>query len=150
MFNGIKKNLASMFGSKGGGDATDETQQPSETLPAEPEPSSDEKILGDAEIEEVKQGIVKVLKTVYDPEIPINIYDLGLIYGISVDQDGTAIVEMTLTSPNCPMADMILQEVYYKSTNVPGVTGGKVDLVWDPPWDPSSMSDAAKLELNML
>ncbi len=95
---------------------------------------------------ELETQIVKALRTVYDPEIPVNIYDLGLIYGIEV-KDGTARVRMTLTAPNCPVAGILPGQVEQKVREVPGVSDAKVELVFDPPWDRSMMSDAAKLEL---
>jgi FeS assembly SUF system protein len=91
--------------------------------------------------------VVKRLKKVYDPEIPVNIYDLGLIYGVSVDDEGRAEVLMTLTAPSCPVAGILPGQVETQIREVPGITDVKVELVWDPPWDRSKMSDAAKLEL---
>lgn len=87
------------------------------------------------------------LHDVYDPEIPVNIYDLGLIYSIDVDKDNKATVVMTLTAPGCPVADMIVQEVYDKTMGVDGVDDCFVDLTFEPPWDKSMMSEEAKLEL---
>ena len=91
--------------------------------------------------------IVDALKTVYDPEIPVNIYDLGLIYAIETDEAGRAQVKMTLTAPNCPVAGILPGQVEAKVREVPGVTDAKVEIVFDPPWDRSKMSDAAKLAL---
>src|SRR6056297_1855098 len=90
--------------------------------------------------------IVNVLKYIYDPEIPVNIYDLGLIYNIDVDEENKVEIDMTLTAPNCPIADQILQEVEDQVKNIDGVKEAKVNLVFDPPWDKEMMSDEAKLE----
>lgn len=95
-------------------------------------------------------NIVQALRNVYDPEIPVNIYDLGLIYEIDVKEDGFVDVEMTLTAPACPAADFILEEVNEKVMSVEGITGVNVNLVFDPPWDKDMMSEEAKLELGML
>ena len=97
----------------------------------------------------VRDRIVDALKTVYDPEIPVDIYELGLIYEVDVDDDGLVKVIMTLTSPGCPVAGTLPGEVEQKILSVEGVTDVKLDLVWDPPWTPDRMSEAAKLELNM-
>ena len=94
--------------------------------------------------------IVKTLKTVYDPEIPVNIYDLGLIYEIDVDDDKNVEVKMTLTAPNCPMADQLLNEVNNKVKETEGVKTAKINLVFDPPWDKSMMSEEALLDLGLL
>ncbi len=99
--------------------------------------------------EEVKDKIVETLKTVFDPEIPVNIYELGLIYTLEVDDSGVVAIKMTLTSPMCPVAGTLPPEVETKVRQVAGVTACKVDLVWDPPWDPSKMTEAARLQLNM-
>ena len=99
--------------------------------------------------EALKSLIVEVLRTVFDPEIPVNIYDMGLIYDIDVEPTGTVEVKMTLTSPMCPVAGSLPPEVEGKVAGVEGVTSAKVELVWDPPWTPEKMSEAAKLELNM-
>ena len=91
--------------------------------------------------------IIEVLKTVYDPEIPVDIYELGLIYEIIVDAERRVLVKMTLTSPACPSAQQIPSEVRYKVKSVPGVTDAWVEIVWEPPWDKDRMSEAAKLQL---
>ena len=96
------------------------------------------------------EAIVASLKEIYDPEIPVNIYDLGLIYGVEVTGDGHAVVTMTLTTPHCPVAESMPAEVELRVGSVPGVGHAEVNLVWDPPWDPQKMSDEAKLELGML
>lgn len=99
---------------------------------------------------DVQAAIVEALKTIYDPEIPVDIYELGLIYDVSVDEDGDAVVTMTLTTPHCPVAESMPGEVELRVLSVPGVRDAEVKLVWDPPWDPSKMSDEARLELGML
>jgi len=96
------------------------------------------------------EAIVEALKEIYDPEIPVNIYDLGLIYGVEVTDEGHAVVTMTLTTPHCPVAESMPGEVELRVGSVPGVRDAEVNLVWDPPWDPSKMSDEARLELGML
>lgn len=98
----------------------------------------------------IEADIVKVLKDVHDPEIPVNIYDLGLIYEVDVDDDGRTTVKMTLTAPNCPMADQLLQEVNDRVGEVEGVTEVILNLTFDPPWDKSMMSEEAMLELGFL
>ena len=93
--------------------------------------------------------IVEVLSTIFDPEIPVNIYELGLIYEIAVDSDNVVGVRMTLTAPGCPAAQSLPVEVVNKLKQLPGITDAHVDIVWDPPWDKDRMSDAAKLQLGM-
>jgi len=99
---------------------------------------------------ETYDGIISALKEIYDPEIPVNIYELGLIYNVEVTDDGHAVVTMTLTTPHCPVAESMPAEVELRVGAVAGVGTVDVNLVWDPPWDPSKMSDEAKLELGML
>lgn len=101
-------------------------------------------------VQQLKSRIVQVMKTVYDPEIPVDIYELGMVYEVHADEEGHAKVVMTLTSPNCPVADSLPAEVQDKLVSVPGVESGEVELVWDPPWTPDKMSEAAKLELGMM
>ena len=96
------------------------------------------------------EAVVEALKGIYDPEIPVNIYDLGLIYGVDVTEAGHAVVTMTLTTPHCPVAESMPGEVELRVSAVPGIATADVNLVWDPPWDPQKMSDDAKLELGML
>jgi FeS assembly SUF system protein len=98
----------------------------------------------------LQAAVVEALKEIYDPEIPVNIYDLGLIYGVEVTDDGHAAVMMTLTTPHCPVAESMPGEVELRVSAVPGIATADVNLVWDPPWDPQKMSDDAKLELGML
>lgn len=99
---------------------------------------------------ETEQKIVDVLKTVFDPEIPVNVYDLGLIYKIDVADDGATEIDMTLTAPNCPAADFIMEDVRMKVEGVDGVTSTIVNLVFEPEWDKDMMSEEAKLELGFL
>ena len=100
--------------------------------------------------EDLKNSVVEALKSVYDPEIPVDIYELGLIYDIAISEDGDALVTMTLTTPHCPVAESLPNEVELRVLSVPGIRDAEVKLVWDPPWDPSKMSDEARLELGML
>ena len=99
------------------------------------------------DILDIESDIVVELRTVFDPEVPVNVYDLGLIYDVDVQDDGKVDITMTLTAPNCPVADDVVQEV---KTSVEGVTGVEVKLVFDPPWDQSRMSEEAKLDLGLL
>ncbi len=92
------------------------------------------------------EAVVAAIKTCYDPEIPVDIYELGLIYDIKIE-DGFAKITMTLTSPMCPVAEILPGEVQEKVRTMAGVSGAEIDLVWDPPWDPSMMSEAARLQL---
>ena len=96
------------------------------------------------------EAVVEALKSIYDPEIPVDIYELGLIYDVAVDENCDAVVTMTLTTPNCPVAESMPGEVELRVLSVPGIRDAEVKLVWDPPWDPSKMSDEARLELGML
>ena len=98
---------------------------------------------------DLKQKIINEIKKVYDPEIPVNIYELGLIYKIEIDKKNNVNVDMTLTTPNCPVADSLPKQVKEYIMNVKGVSEVKLNLVWEPPWDKSKMSEAAKLELNL-
>ena len=98
----------------------------------------------------LKEKVIHAIRHVNDPEIPLNVYDLGLIYGVDVTQDGEADITMTLTAPNCPVADEIVADVQKHVANVPEIAKADVKLVFDPPWDKSKMSDAAKLELGLL
>ena len=97
----------------------------------------------------IEERIVDILKTVYDPEIPVNIYDLGLIYKIDVKEDATVDIYMTFTAPTCPAADFILEDVRQKVDTLEGVKGATVNLVFEPAWDQSMLSDEAKLELGL-
>jgi FeS assembly SUF system protein len=99
---------------------------------------------------QLESKVIEALETCYDPEIPANIYELGLVYGIEVGDDGDVRIRMTLTTPHCPVATSLPGEVESKVSAIPGVSSANVDVVWDPPWDPSKMSDSARLQLGML
>jgi FeS assembly SUF system protein len=99
---------------------------------------------------QMESAIVKVLRDIYDPEIPVNIYDLGLIYDIDIDEEKKATVTMTLTAPNCPVADQLPMQVRERVGAIEGLTGAEVKLVFDPPWNQSMMSEEALLDLGML
>ena len=98
----------------------------------------------------IEAQVIEALRTCFDPEIPVNIYEMGLIYEVKVDGAGVVAVQMTLTSPHCPAAQSIPAEVEGKIRAIDGVTDVKIDIVWEPPWDPSKMSEAARLQLGML
>lgn len=98
----------------------------------------------------IEEKIVAMLKTVYDPEIPVNVYDLGLIYKIDVSDNGEVALDMTLTAPNCPTADFIMEDIRQKVESVEGVTSATINLVFEPEWDKDMMSEEAKLELGFL
>ena len=102
------------------------------------------------DILDIESDIVVELRTVFDPEVPVNVYDLGLIYDVDVQDDGKVDITMTLTAPNCPVADDVVQEVKMAAGSVEGVPGVEVKLVFDPPWDQSRMSEEAKLDLGLL
>ena len=96
------------------------------------------------------EAVIEALKEIYDPEIPVNIYDLGLIYNVEVSEDADVAVTMTLTTPNCPVAESMPAEIELRVSSLPGVRDAEVIVTWDPPWDPAKMSDEARLELGML
>ena len=98
----------------------------------------------------IEEKIVAMLKTVYDPELPVNVYELGLIYKIDVSDNGEAVLDMTLTAPNCPAADFIMEDIRQKVESVEGVTTATINLVFEPEWDKDMMSEEAKLELGFL
>ena len=102
------------------------------------------------ETQAIQSTVIEVLRTVYDPEIPVNIYELGLIYEVDVTPERHVNIMMTLTSPACPVAGSLVAEVEQKARGVDGVEGATVEVVWDPPWTPDMMTEAAKLELGML
>jgi FeS assembly SUF system protein len=99
--------------------------------------------------QELEEEIILVLKTIYDPEIPVDIFELGLIYEIEIDDEANVNIKMTLTSPACPVAGSLPPEVEMKVLAIPGVKDAKVEIVWSPPWDKDMMSDAAKVKLGM-
>jgi FeS assembly SUF system protein len=99
---------------------------------------------------QTEEAIVAMLKTVYDPEIPVNVYDLGLIYKINVDEEKNVSIDMTLTAPNCPASDFLLEDVRMKVGSIDGVKNVEVNLVFEPEWDKDMMSEEAKLELGFL
>ena len=132
----------------------DANQSPASTAapPAEPSPSSSAgtpSALPEEELARLTDGIIAALKTVYDPEIPSDIYELGLIYKIDIADDRAVAIEMTLTTPNCPSAQELPTMVENAAASVPGIGEVKVNIVWNPPWDPSRMSDEARAVLNM-
>ena len=104
---------------------------------------------GPVDVGEIEEKIIAALRTCFDPEIPVNIYELGLVYDIDVNPSADVVLRMTLTSPACPVAGSLPPEVQAKVAAIPGVKSAKVDLVWDPPWTPERMSEAARLELGM-
>jgi len=116
----------------------------------ENEAAAEKPTLGFQDVLALQDKVVEQLTTCYDPEIPVNIYELGLVYEVKVNPQGEAYVKMTLTSPACPVAGSLPQEVETKVRSVPGITGAKVEVVWDPPWDMSKMSERAKLNLGFL
>jgi len=118
--------------------------QPPETAAAPPAPE-----LSFDQIQEIETKVVQALQTCYDPEIPVNIYELGLIYGVDVQPTGLVHVRMTLTSPACPAAGSLPPEVRWKVQEIPGVKDAKVELVWDPTWTKERMSEAARLQLGI-
>ena len=125
------------------------TQTPAEQAASAPLAPEQASALPEGELARLTDDIIAALKTVYDPEIPSDIYELGLIYKIDIADDRAVTVEMTLTTPNCPSAQELPSMVENAVASVPGVGAVKVDIVWDPPWDPSRMSDEARAVLNM-
>jgi FeS assembly SUF system protein len=129
---------------------TDDTSNPAPAATAAaPEASAPASALPAGEVERLTDEIVAALKTVYDPEIPADIYELGLIYKVAIEDDRSVNVDMTLTTPNCPSAQELPIMVENAVGSVAGVGAVKVSVVWDPPWDPSRMSDEARVVLNM-
>ena len=114
-----------------------------------PTPSSPQAHTEPVDIGDIQEKIIAALRTCYDPEIPVNIYEMGLIYDIDVSLSGDVVLRMTLTSPACPVAGSLPPEVQAKVAAIPGVKSAKVEVVWDPPWTPERMSEAAKLQLGM-
>jgi FeS assembly SUF system protein len=127
------------------GKRTNAAAPPAVPQPPEPDRPARESSPGDTE-----QAVIEVLRTVHDPEIPVDIYEMGLVYNIDVDPSGKVVVCMTLTSPGCPVAGSMIPEIERKIAALPSVTGVHINLVWDPPWDQDRMSDAAKLQLGLL
>jgi FeS assembly SUF system protein len=133
-------------------ETTDLTPRPGSPTPPAAEnappvvPAAD---LTSEQVEELETQIVAVLHTCFDPEIPVNIYELGLVYNIDVKPTGAVELKMTLTSPACPVAGSLPPEVQAKLQKIPGVTSARVDVVWEPPWDKDRMSEAAKLQLGI-
>jgi len=121
----------------------DESSRPQPPAPLRPAHSHEEPY------SELEQRIVDALKTIYDPEIPVNIYELGLIYSLQADEQGAARLSMTLTSPACPVAGSLPGDVENTVRKVEGVTAVQVEVTWDPPWAPEMMTDAARLQLGM-
>jgi FeS assembly SUF system protein len=105
---------------------------------------------GDIDVGVVRESAITILRTIKDPEIPLNIYDLGLIYGLDVDEKGRVEVSMTLTSPGCPVAGVLVRQVHDAVRRVPGVSLVRTQLVWEPPWNKDRLSDAARLALDLL
>ena len=124
--------------------------QPGEQAPEQPAPAETAAITPDPDrTQALRPAVIDALRKVFDPEIPVNIYDLGLIYDIFADATGVVGIRMTLTAPACPAAQFLPTEVKSRIAEIPDVSGVKVDVVWDPPWDRDRMSDAAKLQLGM-
>ena len=124
--------------------------EPSAATPLAPgAPAAAPSALPEGELARLTDDVIAALKTVYDPEIPSDIYELGLVYKIDIADDRAVTVEMTLATPNCPSAQELPTMVENAVASVPGVGAVKVDIVWDPPWDPSRMSDEARTMLNM-
>ncbi len=123
-----------------------EEQQSQQQPPQQP----GARVLSSVERSVIEAQIVEALQTCYDPEIPVNIYEMGLIYSVAVSDTGSVEVKMTLTTPHCPAAQSLPPEVRSKVRAVPGVTDANVLVVWDPPWNPGMMSEAAKLELGIM
>ena len=129
---------------------TQATQRPIAPDPAAPDATPESAASPAPAGETVHDRVVQMLQTIFDPEIPINIYEMGLIYDLDVNTDGDVTISMTLTSPTCPVAESLPPEVEAKVGSVEGVRTVKVDLTWEPPWTPERMSEAAKLELGYL
>ena len=125
------------------------TETPVAPLITETEQTVEEKVAAAADREKIEEKVVEVLKTIFDPEIPVNIYELGLVYDIDIADDAKVHVKMTLTSPMCPVAGSLPPEVKTKIETVPEVASAEVEVVWDPVWNPSMMSEAARLQLGM-
>jgi FeS assembly SUF system protein len=128
---------------------TDDAHEHNNGSPAAPNAPATTSSLPEAELTQLTDGVVAAIKTVFDPEIPADIYELGLIYRVDIADDKMVTIDMTLTTPNCPSAAELPIMVENAVASVPGISGAKVNIVWDPPWDQSRMSDEARLTLNM-
>ena len=135
------------LGSKEDEEKMDKAVVDSKEAEAAPVP---EKVMGDDRDRELEIRVADKLREIFDPEIPVNIYELGLVYDIRADRNGNVVVVMTLTTPHCPVAESMPSEVEMKARDVEGINDVRVDLVWDPPWDMTMMSEAARLELGLL
>ena len=124
-------------------------QNSDSNTPSHPEATAPAKQLDPVEVLDLESRVLEKVRTVYDPEIPINIYELGLIYELKVEPSGQVHIKMTLTAPACPEAELIPIRVESAVKEVDGITGAQVELVWDPPWTPNRMSEAAKLQLGI-
>jgi FeS assembly SUF system protein len=127
--------------------ARDQAESAASAADAPKEPPAPEMEQPEVNRAEIEEAAIEALRTVFDPEIPVNIYELGLVYAIDVGRTGDVVVRMTLTSPGCPVAVSLPIEVESKVQMIPGVTSTKVELVWDPPWGPEKMTEAARLQL---
>jgi FeS assembly SUF system protein len=125
-----------------------DTPQPRAADPVPP-PAAAAAVEGPVDVEALKEKIVAVLRTCYDPEIPVNIHELGLVYDVDVKENGDVHIRMTLTSPACPVAGSLPPEIQAKVEAIPEVASARVEIVWDPPWTPERMSEAARLELGL-
>ncbi len=128
-------------------DENQETMNPTDSVEAEQAKAAEATASG---TEAIRAGVMAALATVYDPEIPVDITALGLIYDVAIDAEGAAAIKMTLTTPNCPAAEMLPSEVESKARAVEGVTSVDLQIVWDPPWSPDMMSEAARLDLGLV
>jgi FeS assembly SUF system protein len=121
-----------------------------DTQSAAEQPAAEQELLSPIDRDVIKNRVIDAIKTCYDPEIPVNIYDLGLVYDVAVNEHGATLVTMTLTSPHCPAAQSLPSEVQAKVVGVKGVTAGRVEVTWTPTWNTTMMSDVAKLTLGFM
>jgi FeS assembly SUF system protein len=124
-----------------------DTPEPRTPAPAPTAPATSAQADGPVDVEALKEKVIGVLRTCYDPEIPVNIHELGLVYDVLVQENGAVHIRMTLTSPACPVAGSLPPEIQNKIEAIPEVSSARVEIVWDPPWTPERMSEAARLEL---
>ena len=143
----IQRAEAFLNSSEESANPSEQTMQDDQGQTSDPADVSPERL---THVNKLGEAITDSLRSIFDPEIPVNIYDLGLIYKIDVHDDDTTTVEMTLTSPHCPVAEILPVEVEEKVNSVEGVNGCEVKIVWDPPWHPHMMSEDAQLELGMI